>query len=343
MRGVKEENPLSSSRQDLALAQQQDEEVAKLRRNALSDYEIESVPVGYYLHNDVLMRKYRPPDVPSSEEWSVIHQIVVPTAYRKEILSMAHDLPYGGHLGVKKTKDRILRQFCWPEMDRDVKAYCRSCHTCQVVGKAQVDPPSAPWQSIPAFGELFPRVIIDCVGLLPKTKSGNQYVLDRKVDVSVEESDPDRGGKVYDTTLTPSPKLLNSETLARLTDKLQHLTTQQRLELDHTLWAHEDVFPDAPTIAKAAVHDVDVGDTKLIKTHACRRSPDKRILTDKEIAHMLWVINCSNGSQSLVFLNKMKHKNRRLLQWSLLLQEYNLDVRHVRGKDNIIADALSRC
>lgn len=162
---------------------------------------------------------------------------------------------------------------------------------------AQVDPPFVPWQSTPAFGDPFPRVIIDCAGPLLKTKSENQYVLNRKVDVRVEESDPDRGGKVYDTTLTPSPKLLKSETLARLTDKLQHLTTQQRLKLDHTLWAHEDVFLDAPPITRAAVHDVDVGDTKLIKTHACRRSPDKRILTDKEIAYMLWVINCSNGSQ----------------------------------------------
>jgi hypothetical protein len=44
----------------------------------------------------------------------------------------------------------------------------------------------------------------------------------------------------------------------------------------------------------------------------------------------------------LTFINKMKNKNQRLLRWSLLLQEYNLDIRHIRGKDNVIADALSR-
>jgi len=44
----------------------------------------------------------------------------------------------------------------------------------------------------------------------------------------------------------------------------------------------------------------------------------------------------------LTFLNKMKNKNRRLLNWSLLLQEYSLDIKHVRGKDNVCADALSR-
>ena len=44
----------------------------------------------------------------------------------------------------------------------------------------------------------------------------------------------------------------------------------------------------------------------------------------------------------LTFIHKMKNKNQRLLRWSLLLQEYNLYIRHIRGKDNIIPDALSR-
>ena len=44
----------------------------------------------------------------------------------------------------------------------------------------------------------------------------------------------------------------------------------------------------------------------------------------------------------LVFLNKMKNKNRRLLNWSLMLQEYDIEIRHIKGKDNVIADCLSR-
>ena len=44
----------------------------------------------------------------------------------------------------------------------------------------------------------------------------------------------------------------------------------------------------------------------------------------------------------LSFLHKHKNKNQRLLRWSLLLQEFNLDIRHIKGKDNIIPDALSR-
>ena len=32
------------------------------------------------------------------------------------------------------------------------------------------------------------------------------------------------------------------------------------------------------------------------------------------------------------FIHKMKNENQRLLRWSLLLQEYNLDIRHIKGK-----------
>jgi hypothetical protein len=44
----------------------------------------------------------------------------------------------------------------------------------------------------------------------------------------------------------------------------------------------------------------------------------------------------------LTFLNSLKCPNQRLVRWSLFLQGYTLDIRHIRGKDNVVADALSR-
>lgn len=44
----------------------------------------------------------------------------------------------------------------------------------------------------------------------------------------------------------------------------------------------------------------------------------------------------------LIFINKFKGKNQRILRWSLLLQEYNLSICHVAGKDNVVPDVLSR-
>lgn len=44
----------------------------------------------------------------------------------------------------------------------------------------------------------------------------------------------------------------------------------------------------------------------------------------------------------LKFLQRSRHTNQRLLRWSLILQQYPLEIRHVRGLDNILADTLSR-
>ena len=45
---------------------------------------------------------------------------------------------------------------------------------------------------------------------------------------------------------------------------------------------------------------------------------------------------------ALVFFHRLKNKNQRLLRWSIQLQQYNLDIKYIRGQDNIIADTLSQ-
>ena len=82
-----------------------------------------------------------------------------------------------GHLGVNKTHDRIVTHFWWPTLRKDVAEFCTSCPVCQIVGKPNQKIPNAPLHPILAFQEPFSRIIIDCVGPLPKTKSGNQYLL----------------------------------------------------------------------------------------------------------------------------------------------------------------------
>ena len=44
----------------------------------------------------------------------------------------------------------------------------------------------------------------------------------------------------------------------------------------------------------------------------------------------------------LTFIHKMKNNNQQLLKWSLMLQEYNQDIRHIKRKAIIIPDALSK-
>ena len=79
--------------------------------------------------------------------------------------------------GANKTYQKILNHFYWPHLRIDVSKYCMSCHVCQVVEKPNEMIPVAPLKLIPVCSEPFNEIIIDCVGLLPKTKSGNQYLL----------------------------------------------------------------------------------------------------------------------------------------------------------------------
>ncbi|XP_069976082.1 uncharacterized protein [Penaeus vannamei] len=157
-------------------AQKSDESLRSLRNTAVSKSEVQSLPSGYYLNSGILMRKYRPPEVPATDSWHEVFQVVVPTCYRPKVISLAHDLG-GGHLGIKKTLDKVLRYFNWPGVTSDVTRYCRTCDICQRVGKPNQVIPPAPLKPIPAFEEPFSRVIIDCVGPLPRTKSGNWFLL----------------------------------------------------------------------------------------------------------------------------------------------------------------------
>lgn len=44
----------------------------------------------------------------------------------------------------------------------------------------------------------------------------------------------------------------------------------------------------------------------------------------------------------LTFLSTLQTPNQRLMRWALHLQSYTLDIRHIKGRDNVVADALSR-
>ena len=71
----------------------------------------------------------------------------------------------------------MAKHFYWPKMKGDTVKFCRSCHTCQVVGKPNKEIQKAHLQPISAFEEPFSRVLVDCVGPLPKTRSENEYLL----------------------------------------------------------------------------------------------------------------------------------------------------------------------
>lgn len=76
-----------------------------------------------------------------------------------------------------KTFHRVSKYYFWPGLKSAVSNFYRSCDVCQHAGKPNQKIPSAPLYPIPVLREPFERLIIDCVGLLPKSKTGHQYIL----------------------------------------------------------------------------------------------------------------------------------------------------------------------
>ncbi|XP_074658644.1 uncharacterized protein LOC141911553 [Tubulanus polymorphus] len=166
------------SKDNLVVLQSSDQSLTNIMNSAVDSKEqLLDSSTGYFYQSGILMRKWRPPTAPANNDWQTVYQIVIPVEYRSDILHFAHETPLGGHLGVNKTYSKILRHFFWPGLKSSVVKFCQTCHDCQVSGKGKSGIPSAPLIPIPAIGEPFSEIICDCVGPLPKTKSGNQYLL----------------------------------------------------------------------------------------------------------------------------------------------------------------------
>ena len=123
------------------------------------------------------MRNWRSVDAPSTHHWMMKRQIVVPEVYKIKVMEIAHEDSLSGHLGVRKTLKRILSHFYWPNVKKQVAEFCRSCDTCQRVGKPNQGVRPAPLEPIPVVDEPFRKIEIDCVGPLPRTRRGNEYLL----------------------------------------------------------------------------------------------------------------------------------------------------------------------
>lgn len=165
----------SFERQHLIDAQHADDTLASCRSAVVDKSALASHSVAYFLDDGVLMRKWSPENL--NYDWSSVFQVVVPKSYRENVLSVAHDHELSGHLGIKKTYYNLLKHFFWPGIKSTVSQYCRSCHACQVAGKPNQVISPAPLKPIPVMNEPFEKLVIDCVGPLPRTKSGHSYLL----------------------------------------------------------------------------------------------------------------------------------------------------------------------
>ena len=92
-------------------------------------------------------------------------------------MEVAHDSIFGGHLGLKKTKNRIQTNFCWPGMQGDVISFCRSCDVGQkTTAKGSVS--RVTLGDMPLIDMQFRKVAVNLVGpISPPSEKGHRYIL----------------------------------------------------------------------------------------------------------------------------------------------------------------------
>jgi len=104
--------------------------------------------------------------------------LVIPQSYRRDLLVSAHDSITSGHMGINKTRKRLLTYFYWPSINKDVANYVKRCKVCQLTTRVR-EKERAPLQPLPVLNAPpFTHLTIDVLGPdLPKTPRGNRYLL----------------------------------------------------------------------------------------------------------------------------------------------------------------------
>ncbi|GFW40139.1 hypothetical protein TNCV_5118221 [Trichonephila clavipes] len=125
---------------------------------------------GYVIENDILYHE-------KLLGRNRIKQLVIPEMRKRKILEFARESVFGAHLGAHKTIQKIKFSFYWLGMVKEIKAYCSSCHGCQLrkvicsVDKIPITPVSRP--ELP-----FQVVNVDLIGPVdPVSSQGHKYIL----------------------------------------------------------------------------------------------------------------------------------------------------------------------
>lgn len=106
-----------------------------------------------------------------------VTQLVLPECRRAEVLQLAHESCWAGHLGCRKTSCRIKYSFYWPGVENDVRQHCNSCHGCQTRSDLR-RADGIPIEPLTRPRYPFQQVNVDVIGPLePVSGRGHKYCL----------------------------------------------------------------------------------------------------------------------------------------------------------------------
>ena len=294
--------------------------------------------------------------------------MVLPEGYRNEVMRVAHDLPMSGHLGVRKTQDRILQHFYWPGIHKEVTEFCRTCHVCQMVGKP--NPPVKVAPLIPSYlgytigqGQVAAKMAkVEAVETFP-TPTGKKQIMQflgtigyyRKFcENFAEVSAPLTDMLCKNVKFVWTPECQESfEALKLLLMQAPVLSMPDYSKPFMLLVDASDIGVGAVLMQKETDgldHPVAYFSKKLNRYQKNYSTIEKETLSlilaiqhfEIYVSAGEYPVEVFTDHNPLKYLHRFRNKNQRLTRWSLFLQEYDLIIQHIPGKDNVIADCLSR-
>lgn len=151
--------PASFTLEDLAGAQERDEEIKKFTDSSKNSLKLEKVinrENGIYIWCSMYNNVPRP---------------FLPLAFRRQVFETYHNL---SHPGIKATNKLIRQKFVWPSMNKDIATWARTCIDCQKSKISRHTRANPSHFSAPQAR--FRHVHMDIVGQLP-TSEGYSYLL----------------------------------------------------------------------------------------------------------------------------------------------------------------------
>ena len=246
--------------------QENDPSLSGVREQAVSETEATARAVCYYKKDGILVRKWSPLDMPADDEWRAVHQIVVPEQYQTEVLHLAQGTMKSWYDRHAKSQsfdvgDEVL--VLLPILHNSLQAKYSGPYTvCKKLNDVDyiIDTPGRRKQQ---------RLCHINMMKLYQRRSHNDTISKScaAIATTLVEGERDRAEN--------GPKFSNSEILKNLGTKLNHLTTEEKAEMEQLLKEFKQVFSDVPKCTTCVCHDVKVGEANPIKQHPYRLNPIK--------------------------------------------------------------------
>ena len=121
---------IRQNRQELVLKQASDAKLADIRRRVESgsvtkSRSFSSGETKFIRRNGLIYRHFK-------KNAKVSLQLVIPSSLTHSVINLAHEsLRVLNHRGRKETISKVLEEFYWPGVCREVTQFCRSCAACQ--------------------------------------------------------------------------------------------------------------------------------------------------------------------------------------------------------------------